>query len=405
MDWPETAGIAGLGIHAASASRGQIVGDIALDALAAWTDNQHTSRSPGRFPFGAVLDHYHAVGRHFAATTVVGALTEILGSVAQTPETRRFTMWLRSATDQAGGDYSGYSGLTLLDDFIATAGADRRGETADALALAALTDLLHTEIEALTAAPVHRQYQRTRAAALALCRAADLAPLGRIDATGLQDLRALLRADSSDPIPALIRGAARLADGADPADQARDLLRLTMMPVTILHDEVMFIRLIQVFEMQYMRCLWALEAATEALQARDAGTALRELTAVSARLAAQPALFHVLTTMPRSAFAVIRKYTQGRSAVQSRSYREMESTAAPALWKVFLEYGEYSDSTERAALGTALRTVDRGWRAMKKTHWGITLKIIGEVPGTGGTSGASYLRLRADEPLFPAAGA
>ncbi|MFD0350549.1 hypothetical protein ACFQ0M_40090 [Kitasatospora aburaviensis] len=38
---------------------------------------------------------------------------------------------------------------------------------------------------------------------------------------------------------------------------------------------------------------------------------------------------------------------------------------------------------------------------MKRTHWGITMKIIGMVRGTGGTAGASYLREAAEARLFP----
>ena len=38
---------------------------------------------------------------------------------------------------------------------------------------------------------------------------------------------------------------------------------------------------------------------------------------------------------------------------------------------------------------------------MKRGHWGIALKVIGTVPGTGGTAGASYLKNAAMMSLFP----
>lgn len=52
-------------------------------------------------------------------------------------------------------------------------------------------------------------------------------------------------------------------------------------------------------------------------------------------------------------------------------------------------------------LVTQMRALDTSWRAMKRTHWGVTLKIIGKVPGTGGTAGADYLKQTAEIPLFP----
>jgi tryptophan 2,3-dioxygenase len=49
----------------------------------------------------------------------------------------------------------------------------------------------------------------------------------------------------------------------------------------------------------------------------------------------------------------------------------------------------------------AMRRLDGSWRRLKRTHWAITLKVIGGVPGTGGTSGAYYLQKHMDAPLFP----
>ena len=51
---------------------------------------------------------------------------------------------------------------------------------------------------------------------------------------------------------------------------------------------------------------------------------------------------------------------------------------------------------------SALAELAAAWTAMKKTHWGIALKIIGRVPGTGGTAGADFLRERAERPLTAA---
>ncbi|MEV5504273.1 hypothetical protein AB0M50_53605 [Nonomuraea fuscirosea] len=124
--------------------------------------------------------------------------------------------------------------------------------------------------------------------------------------------------------------------------------------------------------------------------------------------------------MPKESFALIRSSTDGRSAIQSRAYREVERLSAPlpteqlpmellrlderprpgrSLQEEYLAAGAGSPLDGLAA---AMAGLDEAWQAMKRTHWGITLKIIGRVPGTGGSSGADYLREAAERPLFPA---
>jgi tryptophan 2,3-dioxygenase len=137
------------------------------------------------------------------------------------------------------------------------------------------------------------------------------------------------------------------------------------------------------------------------------------------RVAATPLLYRVLTTMSRPAFAVIRAHTHGRSAVQSRAFRQVErisavlpprpeddmaakvTVAGPTLQEVFATRMETMGAGRMRRVAEAMMRLDEGWRAMKRTHWGITRKIIGDVPGTGGTSGAAYLRNAAELPLFP----
>lgn len=109
-------------------------------------------------------------------------------------------------------------------------------------------------------------------------------------------------------------------------------------------------------------------------------------------------VFRVLTTMPKDAFAVIRANTDGRSAVQSRAYRTVERSA-PELHGALL-----TSSLQECELQSVMSELDTAWGAMKRTHWGITMKVIGTVRGTGGTAGASYLREAAEARLFPALG-
>jgi tryptophan 2,3-dioxygenase len=147
--------------------------------------------------------------------------------------------------------------------------------------------------------------------------------------------------------------------------------------------------------------------------------AATELGDAAGRIERTPILYRVLTTMSREGFAVIREHTHGRSAVQSRAYREIERTCAPrqpgpvdanvpdvrlpgpSLQQVYTELSGGPCRARLAPVAGAMARLDEAWRSMKRTHWGITLKIIGRVPGTGGTGGASYLKVAADLPLFP----
>jgi hypothetical protein len=114
--------------------------------------------------------------------------------------------------------------------------------------------------------------------------------------------------------------------------------------------------------------------------------------------------------MPKDAFAIIRKYTAGRSAVQSRSFRRVEQSAAsgpdggwdrPTMQEEFLLAGRRLPAEAVERVRAAMVRLDESWRAMKRSHWGITLKTIGRVPGTGGTAGADYLHRSSRLPLFP----
>jgi tryptophan 2,3-dioxygenase len=198
-----------------------------------------------------------------------------------------------------------------------------------------------------------------------------------------------------DELPAEAGDAARaiLADVPQPVSAT---VKFTLLPTTRLHDEQMFIRCIQIFEGMYAQTADALRRANEAVGLGNGDLAGEELDRAAARLEAAPALYRVLTTMPRDVFAVIHGYTHGRSAVQSRV-----EAAGAALRQTVRTQGDRLSADGIAQLGQAMGRLDRAWRAMKISHWGITLKIIGTVPGTGGTTGAGYLRERAETTLFP----
>ena len=392
--WPGGTGVGGV---SEAAARG---GDrrAAVTAVHAWLAGAPAPIGPAevaRFPFAPVLRHYRAVGRTYAGNELVTLLRTVHSRLSGAGRARLawpLPDWLPSTADQAGGGYDGYLAVPLLDS---PAGADLPPHRAAADLLRALSaDLLELEVTALGREPGRAQRQRTRACLGVLARLRDV-PLPPPSADEeLADLAGTWTAETAETI----------------APRVRVVTELSLLPMTPLHDEQMFVRSLQLFETLYRRIGDALAAARDAL-VRLAVERARVLVADAARLLAlSPALYRVVTTMPPEVFAVIRAHTDGRSAIQSRGFRRIEAVCAPRpdvaagvpLEEAVLRAGERLGGVATARLCAELARLDEAWCAMKRTHWGITVKIIGTVPGTGGTTGAEYLRRAAAVPLFPA---
>ncbi|MDK1341865.1 hypothetical protein QNO09_00715 [Streptomyces sp. 378] len=404
---------------AADATGRQRVGSDAHAALDAW-ENRFLSL----FPYTEVVTHFQAVGR----TQADPALVRRLSSVPADRHDAFLAAWLPMTCDQETGGYVTYAGLRphLLaaeadhDEDADTApphggGRDRLRSRLDELTVAVLGDLLRTEAAAAglgTPAPAVRT--RLRATARLLVLSGELAPGHPLDPSVTADVAAAL-ARTQDPLEPLAEASERAAKTV--LELVRPTLAQTvarsLLPVTRLHDEIMFIRSIQVFEALYEQIGLAVTESRDALLEGRLDEAVDALAAVTDRMTVLPALFRLLGTMPVEAFAVIRGYTSGRSAVQSLSYRRIEAACAPhppcgaadALWTGPTLQEVWTDVRTRPGadqLAEQMRRLDTSWRGMKRSHWGITLRIIGEVPGTGGTAGASYLKTTSETPLFPA---
>ncbi|WP_194814332.1 hypothetical protein [Nocardia sp. XZ_19_385] len=408
-------GVGGSSIAAVDATSAQRSGSAAQSALEAWES------SPVRFPYGAVIAHFHAVGRIRAEPNLIARLDAI-------PVRRQdvhLAAWLPMTCDQVDGGYATYAGLGVHQTAVGIGIASPAGRGlnsvragTDEVTVAVLAELVRTEAEAAIVGGANpAAHARLRSAARLLARANDLAPGYPIDPTAATDLTSALAA-AEEPLVLLAEAAERAvkAIGEQVSPVVAQAVRRSVLPVTRLHDEFMFIRCIQIFEALYEQIALAVREARDAVVAGKIGYGADVIAAASERLTVLPALFRVLGTMPPSVFAVIRGYTSGRSAVQSRSYRQIESACAPrqllagkdvpdvpwngpTLQDVYLSNRTCPDADR---LASELRRLDESWRRMKRSHWGITLRIIGEVPGTGGTSGAAYLQAAAATPLFPA---
>ncbi|MFE9632766.1 hypothetical protein [Streptomyces sp. NPDC006463] len=357
----------------------------ALRELECWRAD---GRDAARFPYRAVLGHYRTVGKNAVGAELLTALRAVgpaLSAPAETagPAARLLTDWLPQVVDGTQGDYDSYLGSPVY------ASLARTGARTEEVITALLADLVATEAATLAGAPAG--LARTRAALRALTASAGL-PAGR-ESKGAPHTA---QDDTADLVRACAAAVAAARDAA--SSGVLRAVELTLTPTTRSHDEQMFIRVIQIFEAVFAAVGRSIQAATEAVAAGRADRARELLEGATRHVAGTSGVFRVLTTMPKDAFAVIRANTDGRSAVQSRAYRTVERSC-PELHSALL-----SSSVHQYELQSVMRELDTAWGAMKRTHWGITMKVIGKVRGTGGTAGASYLREAAEARLFPALG-
>lgn len=59
---------------------------------------------------------------------------------------------------------------------------------------------------------------------------------------------------------------------------------------------------------------------------------------------------------------------------------------------------------QAANLRAAVAAVDKAWTCWKRAHYGVTKRVIGDVPGTGGTNGLGYLKQHMNTPLLAMGG-
>ncbi|WP_231868961.1 hypothetical protein [Rhodococcus opacus] len=393
-------GVGGTCLQAAEATTEELSGRTIENALRQWEAGH------AEFPHAAVAAHYQAVGRNGVRPHLVDRLRDFHSS---NRANHVLSCWLPMTFDAQNGDYLSYVGLDYFDRVVRSDDAQR----VDAFIAAAAMDLALLEARALARSAHAPQVARVRAATRVVTQLARLAPAFALDpAVAAAGLEALAQPGAEY---------SSFASVAEPAlngvpEEIGIAVRLTLLPTTRLHDEQMFIRCIQIFEGLYRQVATAISMAIRDLHNGLAAAARDRLDQASIRLEAVPALFRVLTTMPVDAFAVIRGFTHGRSAVQSRAFREVEFACAPLDPRDFehcpkIDVGEATLQDTYLAMRTthpdasvlekSMRRLDRAWGAMKRGHWGITLKVIGTVPGTGGTAGASYLQNAATKSLFP----
>jgi tryptophan 2,3-dioxygenase len=390
-----------------------------LHELEQWAAAGHDAAS---FPLDAVIREFRRVGKHFVDPRLLEALSNVRARLpAGTDQLRRF---LGTALDKYDGRFDNPSYLALHDLPMPTAaggcplhtvGAERQRDRLTALLVA---DVLRFELAALDGTtdllPLLRPDQRTVSKRCAL---------------GLRLLRVALprigidaETGTADAIEAARILCARIEAGQT-AEEHR-MLAVTLLTVYTAHDEHLFVRMLQCYEVAFALVGVQLRAATLALHAGSAGLAAGSLRAAAASMDECTPLFSLVATMQPEAFMAFREFTDGASAIQSRSYKTIESlcrrpddghlagpgyeavpevrarvlagqpTLEDALARASLEPAEAAEI--RAAMA-AFEAEVIGWR---RTHHNLAMRMLGMRRGTGYTAGVPYLAEARDIPLF-----
>ena len=224
------------------------------------------------------------------------------------------------------------------------------------------------------------------------------------------------------------------------------------------HDETLFIVIHQVYELWFKQMLHEVDFLVARLDADDLPAVQATLKRVLTILKVLVAQIDILETMTPISFLSFRSRLEAASGFQSPQFRELEfllgrrdrrmlvhhgdapahaklerRLAEPSLWDVFLRFLDrhgfatpralaerdlsgsnpespelqprlveiYRTRPELAQVCERLVDLDEGIQEWRYRHVKMVERTIGTKSGTGGSSGAEYLRKTLFQPLFP----
>lgn len=225
------------------------------------------------------------------------------------------------------------------------------------------------------------------------------------------------------------------------------------------HDEMLFIVIHQVYELWFKQQLHEGDQACRQLMASNDSGAAATLQRMRTILKTMVAQIDVLETMTPVQFLSFRKFLENSSGFQSWQFRAFEfllgkksrrfmdiyasgtperavldaRLAAPTLWDAFVHFlsgrglsvpasalnrdvtsalaadasmqtlllDVYRHRAELRSLCEMLVDLDEGVQEWRYRHVKMVERTIGFKTGTGGSSGAEYLRSTLFQPLFP----
>lgn len=205
------------------------------------------------------------------------------------------------------------------------------------------------------------------------------------------------------------------------------------------HDELFFLIAHQVYELEFKVILSELERTRDLLFAADVPGALyclRRVREIEQVMVSQVA---TLETISPGSFAEFRDEFDGTSGFQSAQFREIEflsglkdpsyldrvevtaaerrrlrrRLAEPTVWDAFQQLVgpewladlpgllRSRAATDAVAVAEALLDHDEGISLWRGRHVYMVERLIGRKPGTGGSSGVSYLTATLEKRFFP----
>ena len=225
------------------------------------------------------------------------------------------------------------------------------------------------------------------------------------------------------------------------------------------HDELLFIVIHQVYELWFKEVLHELDYVRRLFERDDPHRAQHTLKRILTILKVMVAQLDILETMTPLEFMSFRERLEAASGFQSDQFRQLEFVLGrktrqaitrfpddsrarralerrfhePTLWDGFLAYLArerypvpsshlardvtapiapsaemqqilieiYRRDVKNAEICERLVDLDEGVQEWRYRHAKMVERTIGAKPGTGGSSGAAYLRTTVGAPLFP----
>jgi tryptophan 2,3-dioxygenase len=368
---------------------------------------------PQTFPYDEVVAGFRRAGKHFVTPELLDQLARLRASLGADADAQ-LGRFLHTALDKFDGRYDNPSYLAL--DQLELPGADgcpdrRHAERVrDRLLVLLMADMMRFELEATDDRPGSRVTAKRCRHGLRAIRPA------------LQRLGLSTAFDDADPTAAARQVCDAVFAGVSAAERRK--LQLTALPVSLVHDEYMFIRALQSYETTFALMAVQLKAAVTALARDDAAAAASAIDAAAEVLAEASPIWSLVGTMRIEAFLTFREYTDGASAIQSRNYKDVEATCrrpdpsrldSPAYHsvpeirqRVLAGQRSLDDALdaavltpyEREAVRAAMDRFEAAIFKWRKTHHSVAVRMLGERRGTGNTDGVRYLEQGRTIPVF-----
>ncbi len=193
-------------------------------------------------------------------------------------------------------------------------------------------------------------------------------------------------------------------------------LLATQRPRSEEHDELLFIVIHQAYELWFKQLLHEEPELRRRMAAGNVPGAVKTLHRMRTIIKTIVAQIDVLETLTPLEFLSFRSSLSRSSGFQSAQFRALEATFGPlleALDAVLQERGHRAETIEErlkaayrtdpqaAGLCEAFVDVDEGLQEWRYRHVKMVERTIGTKQGTGGSSGAEYLRSTLFTPAFP----